>query len=326
MKFCVYTRSFMEDQYLFYFIQHYINLGFDKIIILKSDGIKYDLPEKYLGLVDIHYTENTGDLLLSTYDYLVKKCDCDWILSVDLDELLILNNSFKNIKDYVEKKLLNDDLINAFYFRWGMIEKIDVESNYNLKFILNNYKIFPNRHTKMMFKRKDLNNVLCSHFAILNNLHIHFENKILNTNEPKHPLNEYSYEESILIHLHVRNIHNLLVKSFHTEFSEKIIYKKNELVAFINNLPSNLNQNDVLTTFIECVGPIVKIAYAHISINFIDTRKYNIFKYDYCILDSNIESEKILNFLKINNINENNYFNFTNELSLRIMNDRTFIF
>ena len=59
----------------------------------------------------------------------------DWVLSVDSDELLILNNTYKNIDDFVKEKLINDKLINAFYFRWGMIEKCDIENNNNFTYI-----------------------------------------------------------------------------------------------------------------------------------------------------------------------------------------------
>ena len=47
MKCCVYTRSFAERPYMDFFIEHYIHLGFDKIIILKSDKMEYKYPIEY---------------------------------------------------------------------------------------------------------------------------------------------------------------------------------------------------------------------------------------------------------------------------------------
>ena len=38
MKCCVYTRCYYEKQYLYNFIEHYIKLGFDKIIILNTSN------------------------------------------------------------------------------------------------------------------------------------------------------------------------------------------------------------------------------------------------------------------------------------------------
>ena len=71
MNYCVFTRFFYEDTYLDYFIQHYINLGFNKIIILKPDNVIYNLPCEYLNIVEIHYVENLGDNLLSHYQHLI---------------------------------------------------------------------------------------------------------------------------------------------------------------------------------------------------------------------------------------------------------------
>jgi len=98
------------------------------MIILKTDEKKYDPPKEYFGLVDIHYLENGHDRTLTTHDYLVKNCDCDWILSIDNDELLVLNPFFENIKHYVKSIKYKYPRVNAFYFRWGMIEKYDIDN------------------------------------------------------------------------------------------------------------------------------------------------------------------------------------------------------
>ena len=45
MKCCVYSRFVFEYPYLNSFIEHYLNLGFDKIIILYTDIIEYPLAD-----------------------------------------------------------------------------------------------------------------------------------------------------------------------------------------------------------------------------------------------------------------------------------------
>jgi len=126
MKYCVYSRCYFENNYLTYFIEHYINLGFHKIIILHTGGCKYDLPIKYSNLVDIHYLINNGNEneFNSNHDHIIKKSDFDWVLWVDNDELLLLCEKYKTIDDYVNEKLLINNNINAFYFRWGNGGKI----------------------------------------------------------------------------------------------------------------------------------------------------------------------------------------------------------
>lgn len=322
MEYCVYTRSFYEDAYLPYFIKHYINLGFNKIIILKSDNILYNLPKEYVNIVEIHYTENLGDNLLPKYQHLIK--NYDWVLSIDCDELLILNNTYKNIDDFVKKKLIHDKLINVFYFRWGMIEKYDVENNNNFTYILQKYKIFKNPHIKSMFKTKDLICIYSSHMANLANLHIYFENNIYNINDPIHPLTEKSYEEHILIHLHTRSIHNIIIKAFTTVFHGKEMKDKKHFIEFINNFDVNSNEN-LLQLFRDYIGSKADIPYGHKNGGELIVCNYDVSKYNYDIVDSVEDKNQINKFLNKNDIKETNYLKFVTLLSLQIIKDKTFI-
>jgi hypothetical protein len=325
MKYCVYTRCFFENAYLTYFIEHYINLGFDKIIILHSGGSQYNLSEKHSNFVDIYYVENKGDMLLQTYDYLLKNNDFDWVLAIDNDELLLLNKKYKNINDYVEEKLLINNNINAFYFRWGMIEKYDIENNNNFSYILKTYKIFSNPHIKTMFKNKDLISVGHPHFAALNHLTIYFEHNIIHNNQALFPINEKSYTEHILIHVHTRSLHNLVLKAINTAFDDKKIHLKNEFIEFINTLDNNLSNDTTLILFLKYIGLKAQLPFGHSTGALINMFEYDILKYDYELIDSN-ENIDILNCLNNNNINLNNYFYFIKSLSDKTINDKTFVY
>lgn len=322
MKYCVYTRSFHEDAYLHYFIQHYINLGFRKIIILKSDNIIYNLPSEYLDIVEIHYTENIGNYLLLKYQYLIKTYD--WVLSIDCDEFLILNNTYKNIDDFVKTKLNKNKLINAFYFRWGMIEKYDIVNNNNFTDILQKYKLFKNHHIKVMFKTKDLIKIYHPHMAKLKNMHIYFENKIYNNNDIIHPLTEKSYKEHILVHVHTRSIHNIMIKSFNTVLNGKVIKDKKQFINFINNFDVNSNE-DILQLFIDYIGAKAQLPYTHSREEELILCNYDFSKYNYDIIDYVENKKQIITLLNKNNINETNYLKFVNILSSHIINDKTFI-
>ena len=41
MKFCVLVRMYNDEPYINYFISHYLNLGFNKIVILNSSDNGY---------------------------------------------------------------------------------------------------------------------------------------------------------------------------------------------------------------------------------------------------------------------------------------------
>ena len=107
--------------------------GFDKIIILKcfNNDDHYKIPEEYQKYVSIYNVKNLGNSLLPKYDYIVKNSGYDWVLNIDIDEILLLNPKYKNINEYTEEKLSINKNINTFYFRWGMIEKCDNTHNYD---------------------------------------------------------------------------------------------------------------------------------------------------------------------------------------------------
>ena len=318
MKYCVYTRAFFENSYIACFIQHYINLGFDKIIILHSGGVPYNVSEDMKKKVDIYYVKNMADSLLDKYKYLIQNSEYDWILSVDMDELLLLNKKYNTIHDYVEEKLLNHGEINAFYFRWGMIEKFETEPN-NFKKILKKYKIFSNPHIKTMFKKIDLINIFYSHYAELNKLTIYFENTIFKKNQAIIPTNEKSYKETMLIHLHTRNIHDLIIKSLNTLFDGKKMNTKNGFVDFIN-----LQQysHDVVNQFINCIGAKAELPFVHCQSTTVSMDDYDVSKYDYNIASY---EKGMLHFLIENNINVDYYSDFTNQFIEKVKNDKTFL-
>ena len=176
-----------------------------------------------------------------------------------------------------------------------------------------------------MFKKNDLISVETSHCADLNNPTIYFENNIIYNNQPTHPTNEHSYKEHILIHLHTRSLNDLVLKSFNTMFHEKIIELKNEFIEFINTLEQNVCNDTIQNNFLKYIGMKARLPFAHSNGELINMVEYNILKYNYETFTSN-QNTDILNCLKNNNINENNYFYFINRLSEKIINEKIFIY
>lgn len=153
MKCCVYTRFVYETPYIDSFIEHYLKMGFDKIIILFHDHIRYDLDESLLEYVEIMSVPNNGNKLLNEYRHLIPE-DYDWVLSVDADEFLLLHHSYPTIQDYVISKLKEDENINMFQFTWGWLHTFKMEKEERtLQEILSQYKIFEGSKDKKM---KDL--------------------------------------------------------------------------------------------------------------------------------------------------------------------------
>jgi hypothetical protein len=152
MKLCVCVRSFLENPYLDFFIEYYVLLGFDKILILKSDTEPYSCNPKYEKYVNIINVNNSGNRILQENIHYIQNTGCDWTFFPDVDEVLILHKQYKNIREFTERKVREYPDINMFYFRWGVIEKYDIEANNSFNDIVNDYNIFACRFIKSMVR------------------------------------------------------------------------------------------------------------------------------------------------------------------------------
>ena len=160
MKCALYVRCFYESFYLDWFIEYYLNLGFDYIIILKADNINYNVPKSFKKKVYIKNVENIGNKLYDKYFNIIRYAKPDWVLMIDIDEILILKNN--NIKTFLREKLKLNKNTNCFYFKWLMMERYD-NKDLNLKDSYNNYKLFNNNFYKSMSNLPNIKSVNCPH-------------------------------------------------------------------------------------------------------------------------------------------------------------------
>ena len=275
MRCCVYSRFVYDICYLDIFIEHYIRLGFDKVIILYHDIMDYVFSEKLIEYVEVHKVPNNGNKLPNQYMHLIPK-DYDWVLNVDSDEFLILNKKYTSIKDYIEEKLDYDKDINLFQFSWLWVHKFDIAKN-SLTDVVYDYKKMvgtkdsASSHiwVKSMAKIDDMMYITCHNF-ILNKRAVIYTNKRIVTlkNESIPEVKDYekynsddddefdeidkldllprfykhekdSYEESFLMHINSRDIVNIFIKGINihkTQVTKKKFQKKKALKKFINGL------------------------------------------------------------------------------------------
>lgn len=325
IKCCVYTRAFYETPYLDFFIEHYIKLGFDHIIILKSSREKVDVPSKFSQFTTIYeLVENSGDDLLGEHDHCIKKSRFDWVLGVDIDEILLLNKKYRNIKHFLKEQLQTYPQLNVFYFRWGIIEAYNKEVNKNLTELIQEYNVFENCHIKSLMKISDIQSIN-PHCGYIKSPSIYFENNVLNTIQvSNHAITKYSYDDSILIHLHTRNIHNLIIKSIYTVLHNKSIIDIENFRELINNFDIEKSTEEYLILFKKYIGKKATIPFGHAITSKIQKEtfdKMNIFNdYNYQITNNTIENELVDNMLKEYNINQDKYKLFVNIIDQAINN------
>jgi hypothetical protein len=318
MKFCVCVRSFLEGPYLDFFIEYYISLGFDKILILKSDKEAYYCKPEFTSRVQIVEVDNTGNKILQENIQRIKSSGCDWTFFPDTDEILILNKQYSNIKDFTQKKLKECDQINSFYFRWAMIEKCDIDKDTSFKNILNTYNMFSSRFIKSMVRTSAIRVMYDPHSCGLDNNIIYFEGNLININKSVHDLQEYSYhKDATLIHLHTRSIHNVILKSLFTVLGSKHIVSLDGFIKYINDFTED---TDIIESFKNLVGQKAKLPFHHSESELckIDLSNYTIPEYSNNVINRVLEKNLIIRALNKFNIDDEKYEMFVEALNKEI--------
>ena len=313
MRCALYVRCFYESFYLDWFIEYYLNLGFDYIIILKADTIKYIVPEKLKKKVYIKEVENKGNALYQNYFNIIKFANPDWVFMIDIDEILILENN--NIKKFITSKLEIDSNINCFYFQWLMMERYD-NQNLNLKDSYNKYKLFNNCNYKSLALFKNIKGIKTPHSFILNNYKIEKDNIIYN-HYIDHTNNNSQNEsyKNYLLHIHTRSLNNLVLKSLITILNNKHIKDKNSFKEFVNNF--SINNKNILQKFKNSIGKKATLPYSHSNGKIININK-NHPLFNSKIIKFEEEKEILYKLLKKNNINIEKYELMIKELEIEI--------
>lgn len=280
MKCCVFTRFVYELIYLDSFIEHYVKLGFDKIIILYHDIVVGQVPEEYKDYVNLHNVPNLGNQLPNKYKHLIPE-DMDWVLHVDSDEFLLLHKRYDNIHSYIENKLTSHPEINIFLFMWSWIHKYD-EINQPLDSIFRTYKKkVGNRLTeenkknkqnevwvKSMFRRSHLDtlyihspSMIYGHYLYCNELIVHDDenNNKIKSLLYKNKQNEIEfYKDVVLMHIATRSMKNAVFKSQNmhkTQVKKKTMNDKKLLEKYLETTNiSHENEYDIISTMKELIG------------------------------------------------------------------------
>lgn len=123
-----------EERYLKQWIDYHLNIGFDNFYLYNDDlnsqnNKHYEIVKEYNNV----HLLNVSDIYLSSQEYismfLQRKCCVDiiskkgiikgtynktYVILLDVDEYIVLDNKYKNIKDYIIKT----DCKDAYNFIW----------------------------------------------------------------------------------------------------------------------------------------------------------------------------------------------------------------
>ena len=174
--FSIITPVFLEHNYINFFIEYHLSLGFDMIYILidnstqqQDEYIIFDEFKPYVKMFDINMfyspkmiysflEKKTKDYLIhaSLIDFIYPLVTEDYTILLGVDSFLYLNNL--SIRDYFKVNGITENICQIF-FRWRCLENTIYSSTYNLfSYIDNNETIeeknaFYNDHYFTMGKR-----------------------------------------------------------------------------------------------------------------------------------------------------------------------------
>jgi hypothetical protein len=327
MKLCVYARMFYETPYINCFIEHYVKLGFDKIILIKVDNIDYKCPKQFNKYVEIHNRKNEGDNTLDKHKNLIRKSKCDWCFVVDIDELLLINKKYNNIKAFIREKQTKNKSINRFYFRWNVIEKMDNNFNNNLRFIVTNYNIYHARFVKCMFKINRMNKIKAHTTSLTIRPLTYFEGNILHVNNASRfnkSKNTDKFNDISLLHIHTRSSNNLVMKSLVAKLINKNIYDKKSFIDMVNNIDTinKLIPTKKLQMFKNVIGIKAQLPYCHSAnkISKINIYNFRVYSHKYKVIDikeQNILLRTLLQKINITKINYDKYIKIIDTINIK---------
>jgi len=149
-----------ELPYIESWIDYYLNLGFDKVILLRCDDEKFNFLKKFKDQIEFHDIPANSEKTL--FDALVKfpiNKKFDYLFHCDIDEYLILN---KNIKEFIKET--NKDY---YFFRWYL----NANPNFSTFLINNNLKngVSFGHSGKVLFNTKKVESIKNEHEVKMKN-------------------------------------------------------------------------------------------------------------------------------------------------------------
>jgi len=165
-----------ENLYAKEFVEYYISLGFDKIIILDNNnlnGERFDDVLQYFikkNIVEIIDLRGLKQIQIPSFNYCYRKYMYlyDWISFFDFDEFLFIKN-YSNVKDYLYNNKFND--CQLVLFNWYIYDDNDLLRYDNRTMIsrFTHFKFIP-KATKFIV-RGNIENLLITspHIAINTN-------------------------------------------------------------------------------------------------------------------------------------------------------------
>lgn len=295
MNTVVYTRFVYDSPYIDSFISHYRSLGFAKIIILFHESYLKD--KKYIGLLDkesisydisniikkkihekkyldkkyiaddsviIHPVRNHKNSLPSRFSHIIPD-ETDWVLNVDSDEYLLINNKFRDITELITHALEEKPELYCIEFKWIWVTNCVHSKNKPLEYVIQKYGCYEHYmlKTEMLLNIKTLQRFskgikFTAHSAYGNasNKYKYTVNKYYSPCDKREntlKVNENSL--GLLIHIRLRSFYNMVFKCVNM-FSKSVpsknaSMKDDRIINFLKEPAEELGKEDAEKLFLQ---------------------------------------------------------------------------
>jgi hypothetical protein len=251
---------FEDAPFIGAFIDYYLALGFDRIIVLDSRGLSIQSTEK----VRVHRVPNLGNDLYAKYFDLVRESRAEWVFTCDSDEFLLINAP--SIGSFIDRIELEHGRTDLFYFRWAVIDHTApwCAGDEPLKRLIHRECATPH------FLHKHMSRVAVVKMVRPHCVEARDLSRELRVYQDGHPLSlppkqicgrinrielarRPSYADSALVHVHTRSLSDLLTKATRTGLPLKGLRNADALVQLMGTAPS-MDTTSRLATFVKVVG------------------------------------------------------------------------
>ena len=271
-SYVVLTRMFHDYAYLTHFITWHLSLGFDFIYIICTEDVFDREPDLHLdphlrSHVEIFYDESdlNPDLIMDRYVELIRRRNHTWVLSIDLDEFLMLSREYQNVQSFVEgmESHFNGISIDLFQLHWALLEYTAPSCpNMTLVELVNHTVVHHSPLTKSLVRLANIQNIRASHYPTFMKHHtpnIFVGHSVVHELVLKHPPHKDSYKYASLLHVRTRGLTDNFMKAISTRFEEKKSHSRpQELLRFVEEftdyIRSGGNTSVVLDSYVKQVG------------------------------------------------------------------------
>lgn len=135
MKICIVCVAKNENKYINEWIDHHLNIGIDHIYVCDNndrngESVKDVINNKKVTILNY---KNINDIQPKAYTecFFLYRKQYDWIIFIDIDEFIMLDDKYNNIKEFLNESMF--DKVDIIRLHWKLYSgKTEKNNTYNV--------------------------------------------------------------------------------------------------------------------------------------------------------------------------------------------------